>query len=190
MRQIPLDEPKEFATGETLTWRMTLPDFPPADGWTLTYYLRAVGGGFTQAAAVDGNTFLVTVPSTATTGLTPGPAALQGWVSKGSEKYQIVEMAVTIRQGLPSEDVAANYDPRSTAQKLLDAIDAILLDPKMLKVKMYTIAGRTMEWTSKTDLLALRKQYAQIVARERRAQRIKNGAPLLKPIYARFNRPS
>ena len=65
-------EPEKLTSEVTWKWKKTLSDYPASE-WTLTYYLRKDGGTATSfSAAADGDTHLVTVAATTTTGYAAG----------------------------------------------------------------------------------------------------------------------
>jgi hypothetical protein len=186
---LPLYEPEQIAIGETAEWRKVLPDFPPADGWTLTYYVRGAGHGFDQEATTDGEGYRITVPGTATSPMSAGRYFFEARVSKGAEEHEVARGEMTAVVSIKGMAVTATLDDRSRAQRILDAIDAMALGKATLDQQSYQIGTRQLSRIPITELLALRTQYAQIVARERRAARRRTGAPFLKTIYVRFERP-
>ncbi|HJN90715.1 MAG TPA: hypothetical protein QGG93_10315 [Verrucomicrobiota bacterium] len=58
-------EPEKLTAGVTWKWKKTLSDYPASE-WTLTYYLRKDG------ATADGDTHLVTVAASTTSGYAAG----------------------------------------------------------------------------------------------------------------------
>ena len=65
-------EPEKLTSGVTWKWKKTLSDYPASE-WTLTYYLRKDGATATSfSATVDGDTHLVTVAATTTSGYAAG----------------------------------------------------------------------------------------------------------------------
>ena len=66
-------EPEKLTSGVTWKWKKTLSDYPASE-WTLTYYLRKDG------ATADGNTHLVTVAASTTSGYAAGtPTTAVQW---------------------------------------------------------------------------------------------------------------
>lgn len=186
---LPLYEPEQIAVGETAVWRKVLSDFPPADGWTLTYYVRGTGRGFDQEAEADGAGYRVTVPAATTALMSSGKYFFEARVSKGVEEYEVARGELTVVVSIKGMSVTATLDERSPARRILDAIDAMALGKATLDQQSYQIGTRQLSRIPVGELLALRTQYAQIVARERRVTRRRAGAPFLKTIYARFERP-
>ena len=73
-------EPEKLTSGVTWKWKKTLSDYPASE-WTLTYYLRKDGATATSfSATADGDTHLVTVAASTTTGYAAGtPTTAVQW---------------------------------------------------------------------------------------------------------------
>jgi hypothetical protein len=186
---LPDYEPDEIAIGETLEWRKVLPDFPPADGWAVTYYVRGAGRGFDQAAAADGGGWRVTVDAGVTAQMSPGKYFFEARASKSGVEHEVARGEMTAVVSIKGMSVTATLDDRSQAQKILDAIDALVAGKATLDQQSYQIGNRQLARIPIPDLIALRTRYAQVVARERRTRRLREGAPYLKTVYVRFDRP-
>ncbi|HIM67936.1 MAG TPA: hypothetical protein EYM45_05170 [Verrucomicrobia bacterium] len=65
-------ELEKLTAGVTWKWKKTISDYPASE-WTLTYYLRKDGATATSfSAAADGDSYLVTVAASTTTGYAAG----------------------------------------------------------------------------------------------------------------------
>lgn len=188
---VPTREPQNITAGETLTWTRTLADYSPADGWALNYFYRSRNGvGFDAVAvAAASDDYLVEVPSSATASLAPGTICWQAWVSRGSERYLVGSGETKVAHGFVGGTATTTVDARSTAERILDAIDATLEGRVTKDISQYMIGNRQLIKISPNDLLALRKHYADLVAKERRRRRAKAGQPWLKNINVRFDNP-
>jgi hypothetical protein len=186
---IPTFEPTEIIAGETLNWTKSLPDYPAAEGWTLKYYFRGAGAGFDVTATADGDDFSVTVSATTTAAMTAGAYYWQAEISLSSEKHIVDSGQATVKPALAA--VASNvvFDGRSRVKKTLDAIDAMLDGKATLDQQEYMIGNRSLKRIPIPDLIALRTHYAQMVSRERRAEKLSQGAPFLKSVHVRFRQP-
>lgn len=186
---LPEYEPEQIAVGETLEWRKVLPDFLPADGWTLTYYVRGAGKGFDQAATADGAGYRVTVDKSVTAQMSPGKYYFEARVSNSAAEHEVARGEMLAVLSIKGMSVTATLDDRSQAQQILDAIDAMMLGKATLDQQSYQIGNRQLARIPIPDLLKLKTHYAQVVSRERRAARLQAGGPYLKTVYVRFNRP-
>ncbi|MDQ3819793.1 MAG: hypothetical protein M3362_19260 [Acidobacteriota bacterium] len=187
---IPTFEPTEITAGETLKWTKTLEDYPASQGYTLKYYFRGAGTGFDVTATADGDGFSVTVTAITTSAMTPGAYYWQAEISKNGEKFIVDSGEVTVLAGLSATSTSTTDDARSPAKKIIDAIDAYFAGGAAAKaVQEYQIGNRMMRNIPDTEKIKLREYYAKLYARERRAQRIKQGAPYLKTIMVRFRNP-
>lgn len=185
----PEYEPGEIAIGETLEWRKSFADYKAGDGWALTYYFRGAGPGFDKAAAADGDDFRVTVPAATTAQLAPGKYYFEARASDGSVEHVVARGEATAVVSLKGMATTATLDGRSSAQRILDAIDAVIEGRATSDQQSYKIGQRELSRIPLADLIAARTRYAQIVSRERRAARRREGAPFLKNVLVRFDRP-
>lgn len=163
---IPTTEPDSIRAGDTWKWTKTLSDYPASAGWTLKYRFKNASGGFEITASASGDDFAVTVSATTTAAYAAGAYSWVAWVEGGtSEKYTTgsgtCEILADLRTGLAS----AALDARTTARKLLDAVESWLLnhDPAVAE---YEIAGRRMKYIPVGELLKLRSRFAAEVAAE------------------------
>lgn len=168
-------EPTQITTRETVIWTKNYSDYP-ADEWTLAYYFRGPGIGFNATGTADGDDFVVTVPGTTTDNVDrAGKYKWEAWVTNIADttiKYNVGVGFTNIVLGLDVSSEAP-VDLRSTAQKILDAIDEALLTSAgdVIEYEVSTSAGSKKVKRSRTDALAARKEYASIVAREQAAER-------------------
>lgn len=180
-------EPSEFAIGESLAWSKSFAEYSAANGWTLTYYFRGPTT-FDVTASANGADFDVDVPASVTAAATAGLYFWQAWLSKDDDKLRIASGRTNAVAGFPTTD--AGFDGKSDAERLLDAIDALLAGKASVDQQEYTIgAGGAQQQLRKIpipDLLELRKHYAAIVGGERR-KRGRRG--LGRIIRAQFDPP-
>src|SRR6266576_6303843 len=138
---IPEFEPQQFAIGETLIWRKRFRDYPPSDGWALTYYFR--GPTKFDAAAVtdseDSTKFKITVAASSTANCIAGAYYWQAWVDKSGEKHLLDEGQTVCKAGLSA--LEGNYDGRSVAKKIVAGIDDMMLGKTSLDQLSYEIAS-------------------------------------------------
>ena len=73
-------EPEKLTSGVTWKWKKTISDYPASE-WSLIYYLRKDGVAISSfSATADGNTHLVTVAASTTSGYAAGtPTTAVQW---------------------------------------------------------------------------------------------------------------
>lgn len=190
---LPTAVPNPITSGETVEWEKEFDDFP-ADEWTVTYYFRGAGAGLDAAGTPDGTAHIFTLAASATANLTAGRYDYQAVAVNGSEKHLVDEGIVTVKASLAALTTATTYDGRSTAKKILDAIDALMQGKAALDQQKYLIATGVPGFTSQreaeriqpTELLELRKYYAALVVAENR----NNKTTAFSTIKVHFNPPS
>lgn len=184
---MPTIEPVQLTAGDTVAWQRSLADYSAADGWVLSYALvqRVTGLRILFSATAGGSEHLVSVPAETTAGWMAGEYDGQGYVSKGTERYQVWKGTVVI---LPNyggaEDVG---DPRSKAKIILDFIDACFTKLVQKQTVEATIEGVDLKFRSLDELTKARNYWGNIYAEEQRATAGQTGR---KRILARFTQPS
>lgn len=187
---LPETVPASFIAGETLKWQKTFADYPASE-WELTYQFRSANGGefgtFNATATANGDTFEITVDSADTENLLSGTFYFRAFVEKDGEKYAVDQGEIKCAAKFDDESA---FDGRSQAKRILDAIDALIEGTASLNQKRYQINNRELERYDLSELIALRTHYANLVAREQQAERLKSGKGFFKTIHTRFTRPS
>lgn len=196
---IPTQIPEQLIVGATASWKISLPDFPATDGWTLTYsFLRHDSGlKITITAGASGADHLVNESAATTTGYVPGNYVGQAIVSKSGASYPVWEGALLIKAGFATAD---GTDPRSQARKILDAYEDAIL--KLALAQSSGRAGGIVEWTAEgihikrsspeALMVALRTErdrWKAIVNSETAALLRRNGKATGRRILTRFRSP-
>lgn len=184
MSTIPTVEPSEFRAGDTVKWQRTLSDYPASAGWSLSYRLINAAGKIDIDASASVDDHLVSVASTASAAYAVGAYDWVAYVEKAGERYTVGSGRITIRPDLAAQ--SAGYDARSTARKLLDAVEAVLANRATRADLEYEIAGRRMKSMSHADLLAARDKLKREVAAEEAASRIAAGMGSGRRVFVRF----
>lgn len=181
--------PNSFTVGESFSWTKEFSLYP-ASLWDLTYHFRGVGQGFDVEATANGNKFDLSALSTQTDNCTAGTYSYQAYVTKDAEKILVDQGTIRVHPNLASLDLNDSFDGRSKAQKILDAIDAMIEGKATLDQQAYQIGNRQLSRIPIPDLIMLRDKYQRIVAEEKRAKNLKKGSGYLKTIKGAFVRTS
>lgn len=164
--------------GDTLDFLTTIPDYPPADGWTLQHVLVPRFATPTQApiqitGATSGSDYRTQASPATTAAWKTGSYSWWAYVEKTGARQQVDSGEVVL---LPDPTQAAQgYDGRSHARKALEAIEAVLERRATLDQEEYTINGRSLKRTPVADLMRMRSRYAAEVRSADAAERLANG---------------
>lgn len=188
---IPTFEPSEITRGATVAWTRSLVDYPPADGWTLTYYFRGKGGvGVDVVATVDGSAYSNVMTAAQSQTLAAGRYDWQAWVEKGTgptlERHLVGSGIVAVKLGFTDIDTDTNVDGRTDNEKALEVVRAVLSKKATADQMSYTIGNRSVQRYTLTELNTIEKRLVQLVNAERRAARIRRGEPFFQNVAARF----
>jgi len=166
---IPATEPTAHRAGDTLAWRRTVADYPATDGWALAYTLVSIAAvKITIAATASGADYLVSVPAATTSAWPAGPRTWVARVTKGADVHTVGTGTLNV---LPDLTAATTYDGRSHARKMLDAIDAALINAAtagQLDVLEADFNTRRIKY-DRAGLIKMRNLYTIEVAREETA---------------------
>lgn len=183
MALIPTTIPVSVTAGDTLKWRIALSNYPASAGWVLKYRLINAAAKYDITADSDGDDHLITVGASASALYAAGIYSWQAFVELSTERYTVGSGSLTIKPNLAAQ--AAGLDTRSHARKMLTAIEA-WLESRDPGVAEYTIAGRSMKYIPKTELISLRSKYANEVRTEEAAERVRNGLAAGNRLLVRF----
>jgi hypothetical protein len=177
MREI---EPTVITQGERIEWTKTFCDYP-ATLYSLEYRFRGTGPGFNVTATVDGSDFLAAVTKENSAACSLGRYDWQSWLTEIATRithFSPDPVEQDVQRGFATGSTG-NVELRSDAKMALDAINAAILGQatnNQMEYEITTPAGsRKIRRVPLADLLAARKEYAAIVARENAAERVKNG---------------
>lgn len=163
--------------GDTLDFLTTVPDYPPADGWTLKFRLvpQVSGSALTFNASTEGTDYRVSVGPATTAAWAAGDYSWTSYVEKSGARHTVESGLVEIK---PDPAVmAAGTDMRSAARKVLDGLMALYESNSVSQglVSEYEIAGRRMKFRDTADLISQIGYWRSEVAKEDRAEKLRAG---------------
>lgn len=176
-------EPSTIQSGDTVSWTASGSDYTPADGWSLTYYIRgAVALDINGVASTDQSEWTVTITAAETATMTAGTYSFVARVSKDSDVYTVSKGFIQVEDNLAVQ--LAGYDARSHIKKVLDAIEAVI-ERRATKEQESTQLpnGVAISLLSPADLRKEWQQYQFLYKQETDSDRIKNGLGGRKIIY-------
>lgn len=182
-----MDEPTTLRAGDSASWTTKLPEYPPADGWTLKYRLLWPTGSTPVdiTASVEEDHFKVTLTAAGTASYVAGIVTFVKWVEKGADRQTLGSTQLTI---LPDLTEASTYDARSANAKALANAEAALesyLAGGQLHVAEYQIAGRTMKFRAAQEIVDLINHYKRLVSQENALSSILAGGSPPGRVYYR-----
>lgn len=179
--QVLTAEPRTIAAGTSVQWQRSYGDFSPADGWALKYYLNGPGG-LTLAATDSAGAWLVSITPAQTANLKSGTYRWVAYAEKGAdaalERYQVAAGTIVLTPNLPD---AAPGALQTFAEKMLAAIEALMLGRATADQESMTIDGTAITRIPFEQLVRYRNQYAAEVQRQQNRGK-------LPPITVTFGR--
>ena len=142
---------EELIAGDTLDFIDSVPEYPPADGWTLKYQLvprftTPTQVPITLTASTSGSDYRVQEAAGVTATWKPGAYAWARWVEKAGPIRQSLGSGQVVIKTDPAAAVQG-YDGRSHARKVLESINAVLEGRATQDQEEYTIGSRSLKRT-------------------------------------------
>lgn len=164
---IPDTEPTEFTAGDSWQWDKVLSDYPPSDGWQLTYLFRgakdydAAWNDDVKAASGD-ESYEIRIPKT-DTDLTAGTYRLIGYVENDTERHIVHDDDAVTVWANPTTAVGQGTHAERSLAIIEAAIEGRLTDDE----EEWEINGRSVKAIPIDELYRLRNHYRQEVHAER-----------------------
>lgn len=168
----PITLPTSLRAGTSWLWTLTLPDYA---GWSAVCAFRSAAAHFDVIATSVGDAFTFTAAPAVNSAYTPGDYTAFLFVEHydGDTLTDRVELASSPVAILPNVALAAAHDGRSIMRRILDAIDAAILNRATTdQLDLIQIqSGDKNLVKDKSAMLEYRAKVAIEVAREEAAGR-------------------
>lgn len=180
----PEQVPAELIAGDTWEWTRDLSDYP-AGTWSATWWFEKADKNFSVAGTASGATHAAAVTAATSGGYGVGRYRWRLSVTDGSARHTVEEGWLEV---LPNPAADGNYDHRTHARRVLDAIEAVIEGRASQDQSSVSIGGRSLARTPIPDLLVLRDKYRAEAQSEANAERIAAGMPTKNRLLVRFTR--
>ena len=181
---VPYGEPDFLRSGDSLTWKRALSDYP-ATVWTLTYSFLSSAAKITITASASGTDHLVDVAPATSAAYTAGWYDWTAQVTDGTDRHTVDTGRMQV---LPDLEAATTYDNRSHSRIMLDALKALYegrATNDQLDIVNSSHNGRSLS-RDPAALLALMNKYQAQVTAEDQAARIADGLGSGRFVQVRF----
>jgi|TARA_R100001463_G_scaffold3593_2_gene14471 hypothetical protein len=186
----PTQVPDTLTIGDRFVWKRTamVADYPIAT-YQVKYSFRLLSSAATEIAITatensDPDEYIVEVGSSTTAAYTAGDYTYQEYVVRSSDSERIVYSTGIIKLE-PNLD-ADTSDPRSSARKILDGLNAMLENRASIDQMSMSIAGRSLSRMTPAEIRDWQQHYQYIVSKETKKMRIKKGQPTGSEIKVKF----
>lgn len=163
---IPTVEPKEFTAGDSLQWDRTLGDYPPSDGWTLSYVLTGAHASvlsISTTASDDDATHEVRVVPATTATYTAGRYDLIGFVTHtDGRRFEVYRAACVVHPNAATATPALSFNER-----MLAAVESKISDRITADISRYSLEQQEVHREELANLNRQRNSYADAVRQER-----------------------
>lgn len=149
---IPTTEPTLLVSGTTWQWNPSFADFPPSDGWVITY--RLVGATTKEISVTNtGTGYEVSLPYGETT-VPPGSYTLSGYATLAGARHPLPSRQVLVVEGGAVEQKGAAR--RLWCEQMLEIVQAVLMGKASADMLEYSIAGKSVKTFTLQELWQLR----------------------------------
>ena len=161
--------PTQIIAGDSLALSLAgaASDYPASDGWAVSLVLTPNAGGTPVSTSATGgsDSWDITLTSSSSAALAAGTHRWAIAAAKSGERETIAFGSVEVL----ADPTALDTDQRSQARRALDAIDAVLENRAGSADLEFTFAdGRSIRKVPHSELLQLRRHFAQRVQAEQR----------------------
>lgn len=169
--------PTEITANTTVEFSITPATRVPSDGYT---YIFRLGGAsvVSKNGAIDGEDVNFKLAPADTATHATGLYFYQIFANKNSDVYVIESGRISVNASIGA---TGEFDGRTVAERIVDAIDALIEGRATSDQQSYVIASgagsRSLSRIPVLELKQLRKEYAAIAVAERRAR---NGEGIFK----------
>lgn len=165
--------PSSFRAGDSVSWSVSHPEYLPSAGWSLAYTLtHPTLSKISISASGSGDVFGVSLAVATTANYAAGDYYYVASMTNGSTALTFDAGAITIEPNLAA---ATNYDGRTFARRMLDAIEAALEGRASSLDLELEIQGRRIRHYTPAELITWHSHFKAAVAREQRADRLRRG---------------
>lgn len=155
--------PGSISAGLTFKKTVNLPAYPADKGWVLHVYLRGKSAIDLMSTA-SGSQHIIEASAATTEAWAAGNYGYSVRASNSGEVFEVENGTINI---LPDMGTVTEGDFRSHAQKVLDAVEAVIEGRASLDQERYRINNRELYRTPLADLLRLRATYRNEVNQEK-----------------------
>jgi hypothetical protein len=176
----PQPEPLEIRSGDTVKWERACNDYPPSDGFSLSYAFVSRAASYQVNGSMVGagsQNYEIAIPAATTAGWAPGWYRWQAYINDSAtppNRFMIGEGKVEVLPNLQTQ--TAGFDDREPDEIILDQINAMILAKSSQDVESYRIFERELKLYTWTDVLRAKSIYEDRV----RALRIRRGESVPK----------
>lgn len=176
-------EPAEIRAGDTISWLITVADYPASSGWTLKYQFSNASAAFTLSSTASGADHAVNVTAETTDDYTAGTYQVLKYVEAGAgatlERVTLAEFSTKVLPFRAGSSVAS--DQRSHVKKTLDSLEALIEGRASRADEEYEIdtggTRRRLKFLKPKELLEWRSHYNTLYKQELAADAVAQGKP-------------
>ena len=170
-------EPTTIRAGDSLSWLISVSDYPADLGWTLKYNLVNADAVILLTSVASGADHAITATAAVTAAYTSGDYTAVKFVESGVgaslERVTLSQFNITVLPSLTTATAAT--DTRTAAKRWLDSITAVLDGSATKAIRSQQFDGKSLERYTVMELLDARARLQQEVTNEEATAAAANG---------------
>jgi len=170
--------PNKITAGNSVSWALSLSEYPASAGWALTYILVNSTNQIKITATANGDNHLVEIPFADSAAYQPGKYSFQARVTNGSERYQIENGTVEIVPDFATKE--SGYDNRDWLDISIDALEASIAGRASKTQLLQSVSGVQVQHMSLADQITTLNELKKMRSVKR------TGNPFNKKVGVRF----
>lgn len=183
MSETPTTEPNIVTAGDTISWQISLPDYPASAGWVLSYAMIGPAGVITISSSASADDHLVSVSATNSAAWAAGNYTWNSYATKSAERYTVSSGRLTVQPNLATATAAQG---KSSFRKQLEAVQAVLEGRATFSQRSLQIGDKRIDRHSVIELMQVQNDLLNKVAYEESAARLAAGLPNRNNVLVRF----
>lgn len=172
--------PEQIFAGATLEFSESISEYPASASCYVSYILINSANRIVITSTPDGTDHKFLVPSSSTASFVAGTYSYQKVVYSGTD-------VIVLRQGqatvTPLFAGVSTHDNRTFAERMVEAIEAVLENRATMTQSSITYKNRTLQNTPYTELIQALSIFKMQVQQEQNLLKLKNGEQIPKIIF-------
>lgn len=155
--------PDIILAGATLQWEESIDNYTASETCTLKYTFINSSNKYTISSAPEDPIFTFDISSTVTANYAAGDYAYQKYIEDENGIHIIGEGRITVKPFFAGQ---TTFDDRSHAEKMLEAIEALLENRATVLQSSMTFKNRALQYLTFDELIKAKNYYENIILQE------------------------
>ena len=176
--------PKTLTAGDSVSWRLSLPEYPASEDWVIIYAFVNTGSLIAVESTPDEEDHTFSITSTKSAAYQPGRYKFQAYAKKGEQRTTFLTGTLDVNADFFAQ--TDGHDSRTAAERTLDILRATYDRVAEKALASKSSGGASIADKQLSELRAEIKEQEVVVLQEKRARARKLGKGKSSTIKVRF----